>query len=908
MKRFYMLLAAFILALAVLPAALQARDIADVDGLLELCGDTVEENIVLTAPEYDLTGRSWRPIAELAEGFEFDGNGAVIKGLDMSSRYGQITSGKYGLIAVNNGTVKDLNIRLTSDSESGKYYAGPVAAENYGTISGCRVFGDADDPVTLVVSTCYAGGIAGSNIGTIEDCSVNDISFATSGSKSFVGGIAGQLCGGEINGCTVYNVSILINNSADAGGIAGVIEESPYPSADLAKIKECSVLYSSLSGDGGNVGGLAGNARLVEATDCRVNYVDLRHTGSGVCNIGGLFGEVTVFSSEPVLIKRCYYADVYSANMHFQTGDNAGGIVGLLSADDGTREIFKRCIYCSDFTDVTDVWGMLTDNASAYNFTECYPDTKADMTSDGWAELLLGEGWTNNGPDGYPVYSDMIPVSFARLHRGDDYLSRSSYRLAYDGVDVTELGLVDPAMEFDPELFAIPPFTDMLPVVIEYVTVNGEMITGPVTAGDYGQLTFSAVVDNEASSGILQPALDEAVAIYDASAGYYSPESRAELKSAIDDVRDILDDEYLYMTTDRANDLADSLRDIEMDKFLYSVTFDADHSAVYRYSEGEWTETNVETGLFGDELLLKAVPDDSYRFLYWADSAGNKLSEDPELTYSVSRTTTLTAVVAPEASFDFIYKDTYGKIYKIQPVTDYSELAYPAEVGSTGLRTGYTVKAWTNDYEGDLPASGEVTGDVTFTASLTKNQTTYQVFCSVAGEEETLNLRLAAVYSKTAPDEYEGNAFCYWRDSDSGSIISYGKTLKVSVYSDMNLEAIYSGTPDDVTVAVLQTPIVSSGKISFTGQVVMGGDFATEIMHGVLLLKSNDDPVTQLVLDTPGVIVGKSSGYSAVTKTFIINKKNVADGDTWYGRAFVVYKDSGGIEKIAYSDIKSATM
>ncbi|MBP5154603.1 MAG: hypothetical protein ILP12_06325, partial [Lachnospiraceae bacterium] len=480
--RFWLLTA---LCAALLSGASFARVISTVEDLVALGGTAVSEDITLQEGVYDLTGSNWRPILSVGEGCTLDGGNAVIKGLDISRRSGSSSSGKYGFVAENYGTITNLNVALTSGANTGTMSAGVIAAVNNGLISNCRVFGDADAPVTITASLCYAGGIAGSNRGTIENCSVNDISFATAGQKSFVGGIAGQMSGGFIVGCTVYNVSILINNSADAGGIAGVIERGGSE-LYLSEIRECSVLYSSLSGDGGNVGGIAGSAKSVLVSKCRVNYVDLRHTGSGICNIGGLVGEAVDLPGEQVDFSSNYYADVFSANMHFQTGDYAGGIAGSLYASDSTRSVFTKCFFCSDYTAVPDICGSYQGNATADNFNECSGESKSGMTCDGWAEHALGEGWTNNGPEGYPVYSDLIPVSFARLHRSGDYLPRSSYRLAYDGTDVAELGLVDPAAEFDPELFAIPPFTDMLPVVIEYVTVNGEMMTGPVTAGDYG--------------------------------------------------------------------------------------------------------------------------------------------------------------------------------------------------------------------------------------------------------------------------------------------------------------------------------------------------------------------------------------------------------------------------------------
>ncbi|MBO4547723.1 MAG: hypothetical protein J5758_00755, partial [Abditibacteriota bacterium] len=546
--------------------------------------------------------------------------------------------------------------------------------------------------------------------------------------------------------------------------------------------------------------GIAGSAVGCQVTNCRACCVDLIHDTSDYCvssSVGGLFGRFTDMADAPASANSCYWGGAVSDGMVFDAGDTAGGLAGSFEAGDSGAK-FTSCFFCTDFTDAAGLYGVLGGNASDSNFSNCAGVAGSAMTAEGWAEANLGQNWSNQGAGGYPRYvetmSDSTAISFARLHRGTDYLPIDSYRLYYDGTDVADMEQVDPDFEFDPDLFYIVgPDEGGLDLELEYVTVNGQQMTDTVCAGDFDTLTFSAVVDNCAAKYGVIPTLEEANRIYTESARYYSPAGRAELKAAIDDVQEELDDNYLYLTWDDADRLILSLLSIEHEKFVYTVTFDNENSSIYYWYEPDedWFDTDGEYRLFGEELTLKAVPDEGYRFLYWADSAGNRLSEDAEFTYTVNRTTTLTAVVAPEDSYNFIYKDAYGKTYKIQPVTDYSEVAYPAEVGSAGLRIGYTVSGWTNDYPGDLPASGEVTGDVTFTASLAKAETRYTVVCNMAGEEETAELKPADLFTRTAPDEYEGSAFSCWKDSDSGSVLSYDAELKVSVYSDMNVEAVY---------------------------------------------------------------------------------------------------------------------
>ncbi|MBP5273880.1 MAG: hypothetical protein ILO36_02965, partial [Abditibacteriota bacterium] len=556
---------------------------------------------------------------------------------------------------------------------------------------------------------------------------------------------------------------------------------------------------------------------------------------------------------------------------------------------------------------VPDICGSYQGNATADNFNECYGEFKSGMTCDGWAEHALGEGWTNNGPEGYPVYSDKIPVSFSRLHRGDEYLPRSIYRLRYNGTDVADIGMVEGDTQFDPALFELyKTEDDDVPVVIDYITLNGVRMTDTVTASDYGQLNFSAVVDNSFCRDYLQPAVDEGNRIYAQGERIYSPSSLTALREAIDDAQQALDEAYMSVTNDWGADLILAIVNVEMAKFVYMISFSASEGltpCVER--DGEWVESSFYGGTLSETVRLKALKQEGYRFLNWTDSAGNIISEEAEFDYLINRTTTLTANAIREDSFTFTYQDTYGKIYKVQEAADFSEIAYPVEAGQAGLRVGFTVKEWTSDYSGEM--TGPVDCDVVFTASLQKTSALFTVHSEAAGVEEEVELKTAKIYTRTAPDTYEGNDFSYWKDSATGKVLSYSPEVSFSVYSDMDIEAVYGAAAEGVTCANLWTAPSSAGKISFVGQVVRGADFASEEMHGVLLLRS-DDPVNELVLDTQDVIVGKALGYSARTGTFIINKKNVSAGDTWYGRAFVIYRDNDGEQQVAYSDIKSVTL
>ncbi|MBQ7821258.1 MAG: hypothetical protein IJ391_03145, partial [Clostridia bacterium] len=71
---------------------------------------------------------------------------------------------------------------------------------------------------------------------------------------------------------------------------------------------------------------------------------------------------------------------------------------------------------------------------------------------------------------------------------------------------------------------------------------------------------------------------------------------------------------------------------------------------------------------------------------------------------------------------------------------------------------------------------------------------------------------------------------------------------------------------------------------------------------------TNDASVADTMeIDTPNIIVGRvNSDPATATKTFIINKTKVNAGDTWYGRAYIVYTENGET-KTLYADTMSCT-
>ncbi|MBO4548246.1 MAG: hypothetical protein J5758_03435 [Abditibacteriota bacterium] len=901
-------LAVIVLLLACFSAARADITVSSEEELVGLCGVDVKENVNIVGKTYDMSSYNWTPIRTLKAGCTINGNGAVIVGLDLNA---VIDNDRSGFIGENRGTIENLTVVVTSDFTVTKYL-GCVAARNAlgATIDNCVVYAETEGAYTISAGTSMdAGGVVGENKGAITNCMVRNLAFVSSG-RAEVGGIAGNngsfLSRGSISDCYVYNISIANTNGGPSGRYGFIVGNAFHGSVRVASAENCT-----LSSDKSYIGGVTGFVDYdAQIENCWIKNCDIILTGNG--KMGGLFGTVIrVVPDDPGVsatqVTSCYVAGLKDYGIRNTASGAAGGVVGVLDSDDGTEGVLFNCFFETDNAlGISDTVGSFTNNATADNLANCAGVSTTEIQGPDFAYDNLGTGWIRN-TDRYPVYSDgSVKLAFiVRPSKDGVPLNRNNFRVKVG--DLNDLSYVNADTVIPLSEFSLQDLIqDGTDLAVDCFTVNGIQITGDVYTNDYLSIDFSARVTNNTAAA-LQTLVDNYKAIYQRGRRMYTASSLATLKSAMDAAEAALGDHYINITKTESDSLTAAIEGAALDKVICNVTFDAEHGAV-QYCGAAVSELKAE---INTAAALTAAPDSGYEFVCWKDTGGNIIGLEASLSYTVFRTTTVTAEFRPAGRYTFTYRDSYGKTYKIQQVTDYSELSYPVAAGETGLRTGFAVKSWTNDYGGDLPASGAVTGDVVFTAELVRiaaDVFTVKYRPNPDAQWIEGEYRAAGLFEAAAEDSYGGAAFSCWKDGD-GNVVSYDKTLSVSVYADCEFTAYYDGAAASVTVAALQSAAANSdtGKIAFTGQVIFGDDFSSEVYHGVLMLKSSS-AVADLDFNTPGVIVGKSSGYSALTNTFIINKKNVAAGETWYGRAFIVYYDADDELQIAFSDVKSATM
>ena len=250
--------------------------------------------------DIDLSGKLWTPINELPATTVLDGGNNTVSGM----RGGTPAYEGYGLVKLNNGTIRDLKLSgATIDSGAP---AGIVTGTNKGSITGVTV---ADSNLS---GTGKAGGIAGVNEKNAQIASCSITADTTVKGKN-VGGIAGENLGTISDSVTnaIVQAVDLSDLSATVGGAVG------------ANAGTLNRLTSGATVEGAIAGGIAG----VNRTDGEISDT-VRSTASvsGSVAAGGIAGKnlgtVGAADQENGIISE---ANVFAT----ESSAVAGGIAGL---------------------------------------------------------------------------------------------------------------------------------------------------------------------------------------------------------------------------------------------------------------------------------------------------------------------------------------------------------------------------------------------------------------------------------------------------------------------------------------------------------------------------------------------------------------------------------------------------
>ncbi len=419
---------------------------------------------------------TWQPIGDSAEPFNgiLDGNGFKIYNFHVlrNEEYEYTLAGLFGYIG-NLGEVRNLTVETSElgveTMNSGKY-AGIIAANNYGKLDNCRVFGraKATDIAGGIVARNYGmiinsyadvsvesgaslGAIAGSNSGSIQNSSASGLLVGTSSNvggiagsnsssgyinncyageltvkgKSYVGGIVGR--GGTVRGCR--SEAAVIGGSY-VGGISGAssalydCEASCIVTAtgdrvggivgdNSSGVTSCSFVgrVSSSSASSDYIGGIAGYSNAA-ISDCVVDAEI-----SGCSNVGGIVGEQSSGTVSDVIARGSVHAST-------DVGGVVGDLYATLTRAYSTNSVFgKSCVggivgyingpvtYCYGLSDVSGleyVGGFAGKVLSSGNITLCF--AKGDVIGRNYVGGFAGSN------DGYLQFN----YSIGRVVGGDN--------------------------------------------------------------------------------------------------------------------------------------------------------------------------------------------------------------------------------------------------------------------------------------------------------------------------------------------------------------------------------------------------------------------------------------------------------------------------------------------------------
>ena len=175
-------------------------------------GETYEDYTITLGDAINLNDHTWEPIGNVAS----SGSGGYPGGFPGGGY--QSASGFLGTF---DGAAKPIiNLNVTGSSNVGLFsnvQSGAIVKNVF--LTNPQVKGE-----------MYVGAIAGTCSGTIENCHISygTVEFeSTSQYSGGIGGIAGQLSGGSIAGCTVIDTNIypIVDEARAIGGVVGAMQQ-----------------------------------------------------------------------------------------------------------------------------------------------------------------------------------------------------------------------------------------------------------------------------------------------------------------------------------------------------------------------------------------------------------------------------------------------------------------------------------------------------------------------------------------------------------------------------------------------------------------------------------------------------------------------------------------------------------
>ena len=301
--------------------------------------------------------------------------------------------------------------------------------------------------------------------------------------------------------------------------------------------------------------------------------------------------------------------------------------------------------------------------------------------------------------------------------------------------------------------------------------------------------------------------------------------------------------------------------------------------------------SSVKDYAVGRTLMLSAVGEGT--FMYWKDAdSGLIVSYNKDYEFTVGSARKLIAIFAESGGAYVTFKNINGFVLA-------EGLASSLTVPKDPYVYGYEFAGWYvgNNEKTSLKAGDgiNVSENTVYFAGFGKKETAYKI--TVNGEEKTYsyNDKVTVV----ADAEKDGKTFSYWKKD--GIAASYDKEYSFYATAGSVLEAVYGENAENKNVLVMANPVMADEtRIAFFAERNISSD--CEIIEtGILMGKAEG-----LTLESASIkAVAKSKAQNG---QYTVRKKGVVSGETWYGRAYVIYRDSTGSAQIIYSNEVSKTV
>ena len=307
----------------------------------------------------------------------------------------------------------------------------------------------------------------------------------------------------------------------------------------------------------------------------------------------------------------------------------------------------------------------------------------------------------------------------------------------------------------------------------------------------------------------------------------------------------------------------------KIDVSLYEGEYNDAPGGYFMAESDEWetVEINKKDGLgVGSCMDVKAIGD-----------------YDKDYEFTVGSARKLIAIFAEKDGAYVTFKNINGFVMA-------EGLASDLTVPQDPYVYGYEFKGWYKAGEiSSYKAGAKVTDEQSaqYVAGFGKKETAYKI--TINGEEKTYSYN-----DKVTVAEKDGKTFSYW--TKDGKAASYDKEYSFFASADSVLEEVYGESAENKNVLVMANPVMADEtRIAFFAERNISSENKI-IETGILMGKADG-----LTLESTEAI--KAVAKSKVQKgQFTVRKANVSAGETWYGRAYAIYRDSTGSAQTIYSN------